>query len=163
MAGTELTEIGPDEWEQFRDVRLRSLADAPTTFGSRYDDWVHAPAEAWRSRLRSVPLTVLARQRGRIVGVVSGTFEGNHDVELISMWVAPEARGTGVAAALAAAVVAWAADRERGTLLMVRSDNARAIAAYERAGFVDEGVPADHPADQPPENRMEYRTGDGPS
>jgi len=40
---------------------------------------------------------------------------------------------------------------------MVRSDNVRARTAYERAGFVDVGVPEDWPADEPPENRMERR------
>ena len=40
---------------------------------------------------------------------------------------------------------------------MVRSDNARARTAYERAGFVDLGVPPDWPSDEPAENRMELR------
>ncbi len=37
---------------------------------------------------------------------------------------------------------------------MVRSENDRARAAYARAGFVDTGVPDDHPTDEPPEHRM---------
>jgi hypothetical protein len=37
---------------------------------------------------------------------------------------------------------------------MVRVGNDRALAAYERAGFVSTGVPDDHPADAPPELRM---------
>lgn len=42
------------------------------------------------------------------------------------------------------------------TELMVRDDNARAIGAYERAGFTDLGVPSDWPADEPRERRMRY-------
>jgi ribosomal protein S18 acetylase RimI-like enzyme len=37
---------------------------------------------------------------------------------------------------------------------MVRSDNARAISAYTRAGFVDLGIPPDRDPDEPPENKM---------
>jgi ribosomal protein S18 acetylase RimI-like enzyme len=136
---------------------LASLSDSPAAFGSRYDDWVDAPEERWRARLVDVPLTLLAREGGRAVGVVSGSTDGEHAVELISMWVAPDARGSGVAQALIAAVVAWAEEQGRTTHLMVRTDNARARAAYERAGFVDTGVPGGWPIDQPREHRMEWR------
>lgn len=149
--------VRPDDWEAFRDVRLRSLADSPEAFGSRYDDWVTAPEQRWRSRLTAVPLTLLARAQDETVGVVSGVPDGEESVELISMWVAPAARGTGVAAALIDAVLEWAAEQHRSAYLMVRSENARAISAYERAGFVDRGVPDDWPADRPAENRMEHR------
>jgi ribosomal protein S18 acetylase RimI-like enzyme len=73
------------------------------------------------------------------------------------MWVDPAARGSGVAAALARAVVEWATAAGRTTYLMVRSDNARAMAAYVRAGFVDLGIPADRDPDEPPENRMVHQ------
>lgn len=150
----EVESIGPDDWELFRDVRLRSLAEAPEAFGSTYDDWVEASEQRWRDRLSAVPLTVVARQDDRVLGVASGAPDGDR-VELISMWTDPEVRGTGVTAALIEAVVAWADQRGSATYLMVRSGNARAMAAYAKAGFVDRGVPADWPAGVPRENLME--------
>ncbi len=153
----EITRIGPADWESFRAVRLESLSEAPSAFGSRYEDWVEAPVERWQSRLTQVPLTLLARQDTTVVGVVSGQPDGETWVELISMWVAPAARGTGVAGRLISAVADWASAQDRSTYLMVRSDNARARRAYERAGFVDKGVPDDWPLDEPAENRMELR------
>jgi len=141
------------------------LTESPAAFGSRYADWVDAPAERWQSRLTQVPLTLLAQDAtqvvgvvsGQPVGVVSGQPVGEKWVELISMWVTPEARGTGVAGQLIGAVVDWAAGQDRTTYLMVRSDNARARKSYERAGFVDTGTPEGWPADEPPEHRMELR------
>ncbi|MER7072821.1 GNAT family N-acetyltransferase [Terrabacter sp. NPDC000476] len=153
----QLTRIGPDDWETFREVRLRSLSDSPAAFGSRHEDWVDAPEERWRARLTDVPLTLVATDGEAVVGVASGSPEGERWVELISMWVAPEVRGTGVARALIDAVAAWADEQGRGTCLMVRHDNDRARAAYARAGFVDRGVPDDWPDDEPPEHRMELR------
>ena len=147
--------IGPEDWREFREVRLRALADAPAAFGSRYDDWAAAPEDRWRDRLASVPYNVVARHDGRAVGMASGTY-ADDGAELISMWVAPEMRGSGIAAELIRAVVGWAGEHGRPLFLMVRSDNARAIAAYQRAGFVDRGVPPDWPADRPRENRMEH-------
>ena len=148
-----LVRVGPDEWETFRAVRLASLLDAPRAFGAAYVDWVDAPESRWRARLTDVPFTMVATVDGRGVGVVSGAQSDDH-VELISMWVAPDHRGTGLAGRLIEQVVDWAASNGHDTDLMVRDDNARAIASYEKAGFVDLGVPEDWPVDAPRERRM---------
>ena len=100
-----------------------------------------------------MPFTTVALSDGRGVGVVSGAQADDH-VELISMWVAPDHRGTGLAGRLIGEVVAWADTMGQDTVLMVRDDNVPAIRTYERAGFLDLGVPADHPADAPQERRM---------
>lgn len=138
-------------------MRLASLSESPAAFGSRHADWVDAPPERWQSRLTLVPLTLLAHEATTDLGVVSGQPVGEAWVELISMWVAPAARGTGVAGRLIDAVADWAAAQGRTTYLMVRSDNTPARKSYERAGFVDMGVPDDWPPDEPPEHRMERR------
>lgn len=89
--------------------------------------------------------------------MVSGQPDGANWAELISMWVHPSARGTGAGDELISAMAGWAASQGRSTYLMVRSENVRARAAYERAGFVDKGVPEAWPIDEPPEHRMEQR------
>jgi ribosomal protein S18 acetylase RimI-like enzyme len=153
----EIATVGPEEWQLFREVRLRALREAPYAFGSRYDDWVQAPESRWRERLAGVPLNLVAWNEGSPVGMASGVYDGEDRAELISMWVDPAARGCGVAAALVAAVVEWATAAGRTTYLMVRTDNAHAIAAYTRAGFVDLGIPPDRDPDEPPENKMVHR------
>lgn len=157
MEQTEIVRIGADDWREFREVRLASLADAPEAFGSTYADWVAAGEDRWRSRMAGVPLTLVARDGDRTVGVACGCpaeLEGAEAVELISMWVSPAVRGTGVAARLIAGVVDWAEARDCATFLMVRVGNDAARTAYERAGFVSTGVPADHPTGELPEERM---------
>lgn len=154
MTAVEIVRIGPDQWRLFRDLRLRALHEAPAAFGSRYEDWLDASEERWRDRLETVPLNVVACRAGAQVGMASGALDDEGGAELISMWVDPSARGSGVAAALIEAVVAWADAAGRTTYLMVRSDNARAIAAYTHAGFQDLGIPPGQSPDDPPENRM---------
>lgn len=155
MPCVELLRIGPEDWREFREVRLASLADAPGAFGSRYADWVDADEQRWRARLTDVPFTVVARNNGEPVAVASGV-PSDDTIELISMWVAHRHRGTGLAGRIIDHVVAWAAARGQGTHLMVREDNVAAIRAYSRAGFVDQGVPDDWPADTPRERRMRH-------
>lgn len=153
MHATELVRIGPEDWREFRAVRLASLKDAPGAFGSLHADWVDAAEHRWRARLTDVPFTVVARSPEGPVGVVSGV-ESGQAVELISMWVAPGQRGTGLAGRLMNEVIAWATARGQQTCLMVRDDNVAAIRAYTRAGFVDQGVPEGWPADSQAERRM---------
>lgn len=159
MDPIELARIGPEDWREFREVRLASLAEAPDAFGSRYDEWADADEERWRSRLTDVSLTIVARAGGRPVGVVSGapsdgTDGGPAGLELISLWVSPGQRGSGLTRRLIDAVVDEAAGQGRRTFLMVRDDNLRAIRAYERAGFTDQGIPDGQPADVPAERLM---------
>ncbi|NYE36719.1 GNAT superfamily N-acetyltransferase [Nocardioides cavernae] len=155
MVDVEIVQVGPDEWREFREVRLASLADAPGAFGARHADWVEATEDRWRQRLTDVPCTFLARSDAGTVGVVSGALSED-GVELISMWVAPSHRGTGLTGRLVARVVAWAGALGRDTHLMVRDDNPAAIRAYEKAGFTDLGVPEGWPDDAPLERRMRH-------
>lgn len=159
MSGIDVVRIGPEDWREFRDVRLASLADSPEAFGSRLEAWSDADEQRWRARLTDVPFTVVARRAGTAVGVACGAPSAD-EVELISMWVAPAERGTGLARRLVDRVVAWASARGQRTCLMVRDDNVAAIRAYARAGFADHGVPDDWPADVPRERRM-LHGGDG--
>ena len=74
--------------------------------------------------------------------------------ELISMWVAPEARGKAVGATLIDAILEWA--RQQPVLwvaLNVREHNTRAINLYARLGFVDAGL-SPHSDPNAPERRM---------
>jgi ribosomal protein S18 acetylase RimI-like enzyme len=100
-----------------------------------------------------VPFNVVAYFDGLPAGIASGTKpDERHGIELISMWVAPAARGEGAGEALIAAVADWARTQNAATVeLSVREDNQRAIALYARCGFVDEGRVAQA---VPPERRM---------
>lgn len=61
--------------------------------------------------------------------------------ELLSMWVAPGARGRGVGDALIDAVVAWArAEGLSRIVLDVGDHNVAAIGLYTRHGFTPTGV-----------------------
>ena len=152
---TALRSLSADDWAEWRVVRLAALAEAPEAFGSRLADWQDADEHRWRTRL-SLPgaLDLLALDDGRAVGTASGVPDPDDPsrVELISMWVAPEARGRGVARELIEAIARWAAEQGAIDLrLAVMPDNDRARRTYERAGF----VATDDPGDLLPDGRRE--------
>lgn len=148
--------LGVDDWAQWRVLRLAALTDAPQAFGSKLADW-HGEKDSeqrWRGRLDDVSLNLAADLDGRPAGMVSGTLpEPDGTVELISMWVAPFARGRGVGDALVGAVVRWAKERGASRIaLCVRARNHHAMALYRRHGFVDKG-----PVENSAEDRLAER------
>lgn len=99
----ELRVLEPDEWQLWREVRRRALAEAPQAFGSTLESWSgNGDTEGrWRARLSEVPFNVVAVVEDIAVGQASGTAVGDDgQSEVISMWLAPQARGTGAAEAL---------------------------------------------------------------
>ena len=145
----QLRALSPADWRLWREVRLRALEDSPDAFGASLAEWQSADETRWRQRLSDVPFNVVAQVGGEAVGQASGThLDADKRAELISMFVAPVARGSGIADALVAAVLEYA--RETGAVavrLSVRRNNARAIAMYKRAGFEVAAEPGDEPAE----------------
>jgi GNAT superfamily N-acetyltransferase len=135
----DIARLGEEEWGVYRDVRLASLEDAPSAFGSRLADERALTDAAWRARLESRTQFV-AREEHRPVATVGCLAEEAGSVELVSMWVAPDARGTGVADLLVDAVVADARDRGcHTTVLWVSEGNEPAERLYTRHGFARTG------------------------
>ena len=143
--------VGADDWQPWSMLRLRALRDAPSAFGSRYEDWADAPARRWRERLR-IPGAhdlVAADGRGAWIGMASGIpGDSRSEPSLISMWVEPSVRRRGIAAQLVDAVAAWAASTGGDALqLSVVPTNLPAIEAYRCCGF----EPVDDPGDPLPD------------
>jgi ribosomal protein S18 acetylase RimI-like enzyme len=133
--------VGADDWEEWRVLRLAALGDAPYAFEATLAQWQGDGdrEERWRQRLGDVAVNFVADLDGKPAGMVSGAVHGEV-VDLISMWVAPSARGAGVGDALVTAVLDWMDGMQLGTArLRVMVGNTHAIALYERHGFVDAG------------------------
>ncbi len=133
--------LGVDDWADWRELRLMALREAPGAFGAKLADWLGEGdvERRWRTRLGGGTHNLLAYLDGRPAGMVSGTRpDHGGTVGLISMWVAPFARGRGVGDALVDAVVDWAEEHATGrVVLLVLRDNDRARALYRRHGFLD--------------------------
>jgi RimJ/RimL family protein N-acetyltransferase len=118
-------------------------------------DAVSQPSEAyWISELirAAEHLALVAEADGEAVGNVLVSVDrgvATEHIGVLSIVIADGWRDVGIGSALVAGAQAWA--RERGLRklsLGVFPDNTRAIAVYERCGFVREGL-----------RRRQYRTG----
>jgi GNAT superfamily N-acetyltransferase len=137
----EIRRVSADEWQLQRDVRLSALRDTPAAFASTYEQEVAFGENEWRARARNGLFVALDGPAP--VGLAAGFRDpaaAAHHRELVSVWVAPEFRGRGIAGGLVDAVAAWARDDgARELALWVVIDNGSARASYERAGFMSTG------------------------
>ncbi|MFI9274274.1 GNAT family N-acetyltransferase [Kitasatospora sp. NPDC052896] len=159
----ELRALAPDDWPDWRELRLAALAEAPYAFGSTLAQWQGEGDQAgrWRARLE-IPGShnLIALLDGRPVGMASGVpGERPGAVELISFWVSPSGRGRAVGDRLIGEVERWAVERGAEVLVLaVKADNTHAVALYERNGFVDVGPSEDAVAEgELPERLMSKR------
>ncbi len=136
----EIHELQPDDWRIWRRLRLDALAEAPYAFAARLADWQGANdvEEKWRNRL-GMPgsFNVAAVLDSQPVAMASGVSATDDSaIEVISMWVAPAARGRGVGDALVHEVELWGRDVGAYTLrLRVAEGNRAASELYQRNGF----------------------------
>jgi GNAT superfamily N-acetyltransferase len=141
-----IRQAGEDDWNAIREIRLRALQTDPKVFGSTYEREADFDEAMWRSRTQTSAV-FLAFDDEDAVGIVMGYADEESDEavwELVSMWVAPEARSQGIAPQLIQAVVDSArADNAEIVELWYSGGNDRAASVYERFGFVltgDSGV-----------------------
>lgn len=145
--------LSPDDWPLWRELRLAALADAPAAFGSTLPEWTGAAdtEKRWRARLAEVALNVVLRLDDHPAGMVSATAPSpDGAIKLISMWVAPFARGHGVGDAAIEGVLNWARTEHGGTpvVLSVKALNEPATLLYRRHGFIDAGPSPDDPSER---------------
>jgi ribosomal protein S18 acetylase RimI-like enzyme len=141
--------FGRGEWTQYRDLRLRALADSPDAFGSTLaQERLRSDAE-WERRLlagidspRDLPLMAYAGNEA--VGLawcrISETEPAT--AHLYQVWTAPEHRGQGAGRRLVETSIDWA--RTNGVtsvLLSVTCGDTAAARLYRRLGFMPVGEP----------------------
>jgi ribosomal protein S18 acetylase RimI-like enzyme len=149
---TSIRTLHPDDWPVYRDLRLRALADAPYAFCSTFAEESQRTDDAWAARLAAPALGAYqqgwpfaAELDGTPVGLSWVKMEGA-SASLYQVWVASEARGRGVGAALLDAAITWARARGAQALhLGVTAGDGAAARLYRRTGFVDVGAPAPRP------------------
>jgi ribosomal protein S18 acetylase RimI-like enzyme len=126
-----LRRLGPDDWAEFRDIRLRALADSPDAFGSTLEREQPFTEDDWR-RCLAVPVYVVLDPHPVAVG---GVFDNTGTPHVWGMWTDPAHRGRGHARRILDALIPAGTPAQ----LDVNVDNGGARTVYQRYGFVGTG------------------------
>ena len=139
----ELRRIGPDDWQDWRSIRLRALAQDPAAFGSDLAREQAFTEVDWRDRAGGG--SVLAYDGGVPVAMGAG-FAGERPgfLMVVAMWTEPSRRGEGLGGQVLDEVVAMAQELGLTAHLFLMKANPEAGRLYERHGFVRSGLVEDH-------------------
>jgi ribosomal protein S18 acetylase RimI-like enzyme len=135
---TTLRATNENDWKDLKEIRLAALLDSPTAFAVSHATAAAYSDAEWRERASPArqPRYVLAWHDLKPVGMVGDAFDADGIYTLIAMWVAPMARGAGIAERLVAAVQARARAAGQGCVqLSVVPDNRAAVRLYRKMGF----------------------------
>jgi ribosomal protein S18 acetylase RimI-like enzyme len=145
---TELRTVAADDWRVMRDIRLDALREAPYAFAITHATAAAYPEQTWQEHARSSILAYLPEFGDQPAGMVASIQRLPDQLELVAMWVRPQARGRQVGSALVEAIV------ERGRQgglarvhLWVTESNQAARRLYERCGFTPTGERGPLPSD----------------
>jgi len=128
---TDVRRLRPDDWETFRDVRLRSLADSPDAFGSTLEREQAFTEHDWRQRVSGAVFVVLDPGPVAVGGIVVHDDVG----QVWGMWTDPAHRRRGHARRILDALTSL----HDVVRLHVNLANPAARSVYERYGFVGTG------------------------
>lgn len=156
----EIGELSPDEWQEFRRVRLEALKAEPNALAAfqkkdrSEPEWTR---EDWQDRVRLLsgensPLRCMAaRDRGRIIGMLGygKVFSEPGAAFLWGMYVNKDYRGKGVGETLLKdALNTLKNDKKyKRVILVVSAGNTDVIDFYEKNGFHLAEVRQDEPKD----------------
>jgi GNAT superfamily N-acetyltransferase len=125
-----------NDWQALREIRLQALQDAPYAFASTYAREVAFAEDEWHRRATRDGSFIAFLPEVSPAGLGGGYLASPEVVELVAMFVRPQARGRGVGEAVIEAVAGWAIQKDAIAVhLWVTETNKRARMLYERCGF----------------------------
>lgn len=154
-ARVHVRRVRGDDWQQLRELRLEALADTPSAFLELHSDAAGRDEGSWRRRAEGSSagedsaMFIAAEASGEWIGMLGVYRDAPGEAQVVSVYVAPRARGQGVLDELLDQAERWALSVGLNRLrLLVHEDNARARAAYERLGFAPTGGAFPYPLDE---------------
>ncbi|MGJ7511480.1 GNAT family N-acetyltransferase [Variovorax sp. GT1P44] len=143
-----LRKLEPHEASLLRELRLRALQDAPSSFRDKYADIAARPSSYWEDLTRSVTeadqnVMFLAYEENMPIGSAFGLVDRvrRKTGGVGGMWVDPMRRRRGIGVALLRAVVNWARERDFERLrLWCVVDAVGPDSLYRNIGFQETGI-----------------------
>jgi RimJ/RimL family protein N-acetyltransferase len=133
-----------DDVASYRELRLEGLKNHPEAFASSWENEAEKPLSWWAERLKANIVLGGWVDGSPLAGVtglkVQDAAKLRHKGVLWGMYVRPEARGTGLAAALLQRTVEHAATLVEDICLTVVTTNVAACRLYKAAGFKEYGL-----------------------
>jgi GNAT superfamily N-acetyltransferase len=138
------TQLSPEDWKRYRDIRLASLLENPEAFGGKFDDEKLFDEERWLLDFAKHSVLVASLDGIDAALMFIENLDGDFGATcwVGGCWSDPKYRGTGLMRAMFNFLDSHA--KQNGWEIQglgVWKDNFSAIAAYEKLGFIAMGDP----------------------
>ncbi len=146
MPDIQVRKLSAEDFEKFRDLRIKALTDDPTAFAEYYEKYDDETDAKWRKYLEASveekkSIMLFALDGDKAVGMVGAVFDDNpkvmHVAKLFGVFVDSAYRGQGVGKMLLESVLDKVVDRG-GILKIVLDVNPaqqEAVGLYHKFGF----------------------------
>ncbi len=140
----EIVTLPPEDWQAYRDLRLRALKEDPQAFSSSYADAAQFDEEKWKGRLRDAfqgqrSWLFFARHEGKLVGMIGAFVDeaSSETATIVSVYVPAEERGKGISSQLMKCILSALSKSSsfKAVSLTVNSTQLSAIGLYRKFGF----------------------------
>ena len=127
-----------DDWEKFRDIRLKGLQTDPQAFGGVYSSESQGDSIFWQQRICIVPdRFYYAVEENGVFIAIGGTKKVSDNVYMIiAVYTILESRGQGISSKLLSAIMEDVKTRGVSIVsLMVNVHQHTAVNLYKKLGF----------------------------
>jgi ribosomal protein S18 acetylase RimI-like enzyme len=143
-----LRTLTPEDAAAFQALRLRGLQECPEAFASSYEEEVGTAPGEIQKRLKPKPDSAIlgAFRDGKLIALTGVQRESMaklaHKAFIWGVYVAPEARGSGVGSKVVSHALNYASETlgVRQVNLGVNTKNTAAVALYSKLGFAQYGM-----------------------
>ncbi|GAB1420202.1 GNAT family N-acetyltransferase [Anaerolineales bacterium] len=143
----EIRKLRKDEVEAFKQIRLESLRDSSSAFGSSYEESLHVDFAARIPEIDNQEAAIFVAEKDDSLVAMIGIMRKDrskmrHKAHIWGVYVRPAGRQQGLARKLMETAIQFGKNMEGVTHLQltVTSNNSTAIKLYESLGFVRYGV-----------------------
>ena len=135
----EIKHLSANQWEIYRNIRLRGLKEDPQAFARSYEEEKNYPQEKWLERVRN-DYNLVAFETRQPVGTMSAYTteeDGQQVAHIVGVYVAKEARGRGIGTLLLNKVLEKIKENKRVVKvdLTVNKEQLAAVKLYKKFGF----------------------------
>ncbi|MCJ7827591.1 GNAT family N-acetyltransferase [Patescibacteria group bacterium] len=142
----KIISLSLDQWETYREIRLRGLRDEPQAFSRSLAEEEKYPQEKWLERVAN-PYNRIALIGSRVVGTASAYIspEEPKTAHIVGFFVVEEVRGQGVGSSLMLVILEQLKSNPliQRIILDVNKDQVAAVGLYQKFGFMVVGEKID--------------------
>lgn len=143
MENIEIVTLQPQQWQKYKDLRLRALKEEPQAFSSTYEDSVKYPDSFWQGRLKQAYVgnsqwLLFAKQEDNLVGMAGAYVADEKDAaNVVGVYVAKDVRGQGVSKKIIINLITRIKQNKsiKKLFVSVNPDQVAAFNLYKSLGF----------------------------